>query len=367
VVEIKDIMNRGLLREMVVAGYVKRNSHPDDPLLEIWCYTHNAQFDNVWNEATTQARGLITYAEEIISRPFPKFFNYEQHFNVYKRLPQGHGLIREKLDGSFGILYQDDNGSLAVASKSSFTSPQALWATGWLGMNLSDYLFDTEKYTYLFEIIYPENRIVLPYDYSGLVLLEVLETETGEVAHGEFQRLEGLSVRVPRIIGSAGIDLADLSVLYQQVPDNEEGFVVRYDNGVRIKVKGEEYLRLHRIVTGMSEKSIWEMLRDGRRKELMETIKTMPDEFYAWATGIIYQVDHQYNEIMNKQAMPAYAQVKDMSRKDAAAFLKKNHKPIMGIVFAILDNKLDRARLSVFDMIKPENFLPLFAQQGGAE
>lgn len=365
-VEIKDIMNRGLLREMVAAGYVKRNSHPDDVALEIWCYTHNAQFDNVWNEATTQARGLITYAEEVISRPFKKFFNYEQHFNVYKKLPQGHGLIREKLDGSFGVLYRNPNtGEYGVSSKASFTSPQAQWATDYLRhqMNVEYMGLDTDRFTYLWEIIYPANRIVLPYDYSGLVLLEVIHTESGETDHAEFQRLEALGIRVPKVYDSRTIDLADLSVLYQQVEDTEEGFVVRYDNGVRIKVKGEEYLRLHRIVTGMSEKSIWEMLRDGKRAELIDTIKTMPDEFYGWAMGVINRLDAEYNEVMNNQIMPAYAQVKDMPRKEAAAFLKKNYKPVMGMVFAVLDNKLDRARTAAFDAIKPISSTPLFAQQ----
>ena len=41
--------------------------------------------------------------------------------------------------------------------------------------------------TYLFEIIYPENRIVVDYgDYKGLVLIDVIDNETGKSDLQEF-------------------------------------------------------------------------------------------------------------------------------------------------------------------------------------
>jgi RNA ligase len=60
----------------------------------------------------------------------------------------------------------------------------------------------------------------------------------------------------------------------------QEGFVLKWPNGYRLKIKSDEYLRLHRLLTNTNNKVIWEILKDGRDFDNMLT--NVPDEFMWW-------------------------------------------------------------------------------------
>ena len=72
--------------------------------------------------------------------------------------------------------------------------------------------------------------------------------------------------------------IKDYTTLKGMVEDNHEGFVVRFSNGDRMKVKGEEYVRLHKIMTNLSTTAVWEVLSNGGSMD--ELLKDVPDEFY---------------------------------------------------------------------------------------
>ena len=159
-----------------------------------------------------------------------------------------------KLDGSLGISYATPNG-IQIATRGSFTSDQAVHATKLFQERYSALPWEADKYTYLFEVIYPENRIVV--DYAGLddlVLLAVIDTQTGQ----DVPLPEWFPNRVTTYDG-----ITDLSALKGMAKDNEEGFVVRFSSGLRIKVKFDEYVRLHRLITGVNARRIWELLASG--------------------------------------------------------------------------------------------------------
>lgn len=81
--------------------------------LLIWNYTPRAQFDRVWDDVTTQARGLITDLEgNIKARPFRKFFNFGEHPGA-EELSLAGATVTEKYDGSLGngrhVMVDDTN------------------------------------------------------------------------------------------------------------------------------------------------------------------------------------------------------------------------------------------------------------------
>ena len=125
-------------------------------------------------------RGLIARGDgTIVARPFPKFFNLDEIIARGESLPAEDFEVFDKLDGSLGILYHDSAGHPRIATRGSFLSEQAARGTGLLREKYGDLRFDPAC-TYLFEIIYPENRIVV--DYAGLtdlVLLAVIDTDSG--------------------------------------------------------------------------------------------------------------------------------------------------------------------------------------------
>jgi hypothetical protein len=132
-----------------------------------------------------------------------------------------------------------------MSTRGSFTSDQAV--KGFEMLQKYEYQKLHKDYTYLFEIIYDDNRIVVKYDYEDLILLGMIHTKTGyEVdLYGE-----GNDVRLKNLITNLGFKVVrkydginDYSILKGMIKDDEEGFVVRFSNGDRMKIKGEGYLR----------------------------------------------------------------------------------------------------------------------------
>lgn len=156
------------LKELISRAEFIRGTPHETEGLTIWNYTAKCQFERAWDEYTRMARGLITDSVgNIIARPFPKFFNYgETEETKTENLPKDIPIVTVKLDGSLGIQYYLGN-KLYIATRGSFTSEQAIWATKWMQERFTQNNF-VSGYTYLYEIIYPENKIVV--DYGNTVV-----------------------------------------------------------------------------------------------------------------------------------------------------------------------------------------------------
>jgi RNA ligase len=255
------------------------------------------------------------------------------------------------MDGSLGIMFKY-NGEMICATRGSFTSDQSKWMTEFAQKhNYQDII--VEGYTYLFEIIYPENRIVV--DYNGeerLVLLGVINTETGEeLPHNEL--FEGFDV-VKKYDG-----VRDYSELKGKVEQNTEGFVVRFSNGNRMKIKGEEYLRLHKIMTNVSTTGVWEFLANGG--DINEFLKDVPDEFYKKVkeyADLLKHGHYQVSEYCGKShdyfryGKYSDREVEPTKKEFAQHVLEHGHPPYRAVMFAMWDRKpYDKL---IWNILKPE-------------
>ena len=245
-------------------GLLYKQVHPSLPLT-IWNYTEKVQYENLWDEVTLMCRGLVTDNEgNIVATPFHKFFNIEEG----KYTPTETFEVYEKMDGSLGIIFWYE-GQWVVATRGSFTSDQAIKAKELLKKYNTDIMF--RHLTFCFEVLYKNNRIVVDYgDYEGLVLLGTFD-KNGKEYDVEMWREYGFDV-VKKYDG-----INDYKELKQMVKNDQEGFVVKFSNGDRVKVKGVEYLRLHKIMTNVTTTGVWEYLRNG--EDVMEILKDVPDEF----------------------------------------------------------------------------------------
>lgn len=79
--------------------------------------------------------------------------------------------------------------------------------------------------------------------------------------------------------------------------DLREGFVVKFSNGFRIKLKLKDYCRLHSVITNVSTKDVWEYLRDGR--DLNELFDRTPDEFDEWVRGQVKKLNEDFTRLEN--------------------------------------------------------------------
>ncbi len=320
-------------------GYVRVNAHPDLPELFILNYTEKAAFEGVWNDVTLNCRGLIVDAFNwILARPFPKFFNYGQPGCPEVDL-DSPATITDKMDGSLGILYRNpDTGKYAIATRGSFASDQAIHATEVFNRKYADYIVP-KGITMLFEIVYPENRIVCDYgDMNDLVFLGSVEISTGD-SWGPEQDwnwpgpvTEILPYRTMR------------EALAADPRPGKEGVVVNdWIYGTRVKIKQEDYIALHRIVTGLNARSVWQAMVDDTVDELIEQI---PDEFHDFIRGVEADINEQVDEavLISNQTYDGILDVigDNPSKKEFAMVAKKYS--YSWALFNLFDNKDIRSK-----------------------
>jgi RNA ligase len=315
-------------RDREAQGLITARAHPTRDLI-IWNYTPRCQFERAWDEVTLQARGLITTSEGlVVARAFRKFFNIEENQGS---IPLEPFKVTEKMDGSLLIVarYQDD---LIVATRGSFTSEQADRAREIIQKRYRDFNFLPYS-TYLFECIYPENRIVVDYgDMEDIVLLTVVKTVTGR--EFDIHDLEFVDTwPFPIVKYYDGItDIATLKTLEEA---NKEGFVICFESGLRLKCKFSEYVRLHRLMTKVNARVIWDLLRNNQ--SLDELLDRVPDEFYVWVKSTRDDLISQFS-LIERQCRDVVGQVKHLpTRKEQAALITRTAYP--GVVFSMLDHK----------------------------
>ena len=336
-------------------GLLYKQTHPTLPLT-IWNYTPKVQYENIWDEITLQCRGMVTDDNgNVVARPFKKFFNIEEG----KHTPTSEFEVYEKMDGSLGILFNYE-GEWIFATRGSFTSEQSI--KGFEMLENYNYEKLHKDYTYLFEIIYDQNRIVVDYPFEDLILLGMIETKTGyEIdLHGE-----GNDVRLKNLIHNLEFKVVkrydginDYSILKGMIKDNEEGFVIRFSNGDRMKIKGEEYLRLHKIMTNVSTTGIWEMLSNG--DDVNELLKDVPDEFYKKIQNYVRDLKYNYVQISEMAGKLhdgfRYGKYNDVdpepTKKEFAEFVFKQQKVLHPVMFAMWDKK--KYDKIIWNILKPE-------------
>lgn len=332
-------MDIEFLKEMINQGMINVTKHPSEELY-ILNYTQTCQFSHTWNEVTIQCRGLIVDKNfNILYRPFCKFFNIEEVDE--SKIPYGMNFeVTDKLDGSLGILYWIGDVPY-ISTRGSFSSDQAIHATEILHRKYShvfDYL--DRNITYLFEIIYPENRIVLDYGQTDdIFLLAKIDTETGyeySLESGFFQTTKVYD------------GVTDFKKLRDISLDNKEGFVVKFENGFRVKMKFVEYVRLHKILTNVTSYTIYEYLSEGR--ELKELLEKVPDEFFTWVKKTSDNLLTSYRDIeLGYQEI--YQQTdKLLPRREIAQIFLQYDNP--GILFSMLDDK-DYSK-AIWRLLKPD-------------
>ena len=326
------------LMQLEQEGLITLRPNKDNNLF-IANYTPQVQYGRLWTDLLLKCRGLIIDTQnQIIARPLPKFFNLEEH--AKDELPLEEFEVYEKLDGSLGISYYDKGWK--IASRGSFYSEQAEKATYLLHSKYSAvlHLLDRDK-TYLFEIIYPANKIVVDYgDRESLVLLAIIDTKTGaEQSIDDFPFPE----KVKRYEG-----INDLNTIRMFENKEEEGFVIKFESGFRVKVKFTEYLKLHKLFTQVTSKTIWEYLM--HQKNFDELLEKTPDEFYTWIKTVKQNIEKEHENVLlevrsNFKNAPDFA-----SRKDFAQWAQTQKYP--NLLFSLLDGK--RIEEKAWKLVEPD-------------
>lgn len=301
-----DELYRNLLAEKE-AGNVRSQRDGD---LELFTYSEACVYERRWTPWSLIARGLIVDAAagQVVATPFPKFFNYGEARDT---LPAESFTTTEKLDGSLGIVYHH-GGRWRVATKGSLKSDQAKWAERWIHEVPATAKALRPGVTYLTEILYPENRIVIRYAYAGLVLLSAFDEAGEEFSRADLERASGVTGM--QIVKAHEYDSLDaLLDLAKTLAADREGFVVRFDSGLRIKIKGDEYCRIHRLVSDCTPLGVWEVMAAGDSLERVR--KDLPEEFRR-DFDTIYSILEEKSFAFQDQLAAAVKQTEHLSDKE---------------------------------------------------
>ena len=310
--------------------------------LTLYNYSSRCVFDAAWDEVTMAARGLVLDDEgKVVARPWPKFFNFGERPD--EALPAETPELSKKYDGSMVIVFSDARLGWKAVTRGCWDNDQTRYANGWLESHCASL---RKEYTYLFELVAPWNRIVIHYPKDDMILLGVVETESGkDWSYAETQSEASRCGFTPVEFETrpiASLNLEDAAIT------NEEGFVARFSNGHRVKLKYKQYLYLHKIVTGLSVKGIWEILASGSRPDF----SNVPDEFMGWYAKQRDAIQAKFDAIRaeTQRVFDSVFGSKASRKEYALEFLK--HGEMSTALFKLLDGK-DPAE-TIWKQCKPE-------------
>jgi RNA ligase len=356
-------LDLNIINKYISDGLVVKNDHPTLPI-SIYNYSRTCQYENKWDEITKMCRGLILDQEgNVIAKGFNKFFNMEEHSP--EEIPDDSFEVFEKLDGSLGILFWY-KGQWILATKGSFTSDQAVKAYEIL--NKYNYQPILKGYTTLVEIIYPENRIVCNYKgEESLVVLSMINNSSGKEL--DYTSLLHICDETRMPVVKKYDAIKDYKTLKTLIPNDREGYVVRFRNGFRMKIKGEEYVRLHRILTEFSNVDIWEYLKDG--KDIDVLLDKVPDEFDNWVKTTIRDLRYAKmsihenagklydNFIENLTGSPYEGELPP--RREIAEWVMKQEDFLRPILFNMFDNR-DSSDY-IWKLVRPKYSKPFWKKE----
>lgn len=286
---VDEFVRREGLTRLLERTLVKTSRHTTYPNLVLLKYD---MINSPMGDALTQqCRGIILDEADnwkVVSYPYNKFFNYGEGHAA--EIDWKSARVYEKLDGSIMTLYFY-NGQWQVASNGSpdangptpynrdKTFRMLFWQTYQeMGYSLPK---DTNM-CYMFELMSPENRVVIPYKTNKLVL-HGARYVTPKMAFAELD---------PQVIAEENgwecvktyplNDINSVLAMAETMKGIEnEGFVVCDKNFNRLKLKVKGYLALHHLKGTMTLRRLMEMVQSNEGEEFLAYFPEYRNEFTA--------------------------------------------------------------------------------------
>lgn len=317
---------------------------------------YNQLESNFSQPIVKECRGIILDKNnKIVCYPFEKFWNFCESYA--DTIDWNSARVLDKIDGSLLKLWHDNgkwhwatNGNinadtlkLCLNYMASIQCPYKTW--GELirsAINYKDIDFNTlnKNYTYMFELVSPYTKIVIPYAETKLYHLATRDNTT-------FQELEtNISVEKPKSYSVSTLD--DCIKAAENLSKDFEGFVVVDKYYHRIKVKNPIYLMLHRAANNnqISISRILELIKVGDEEEFIG--------YFPEYIEVIYKIKSIINKFeleMKREYEEAYNLSTKEERKNVALFINSNLRWKDYCLKQIYSNKKQTAHDYLFSMV----------------
>lgn len=287
-------------------------------------------------EIVKEARGLILEDKtwNVVCYPFKKFFNYGEAYA--DEIDWKSAKVTSKEDGSLIKIYFY-NGEWRVGTNSTIDAEDAelnslyyknfreLFDVAADNCELDFYRLNPD-YTYLMELCSCYNTIVVPYNEPKLFHIGTRNNITCE------EKEVDIGVEKPKEWALSSLN--DCITMAATFDFTREGFVCRDKNYHRVKVKSEDYVRVHRLANNGSltlERAI-DLIR---MNEIDEFLNYFPN-YTFYINNIRNRLAAFRNDILFNVNMALIGKMECKTRKDFAATAKTFPYPV--IWFKVYDS-----------------------------
>ena len=304
----------------------------DDGNFTILKYSQiNSDFNN---EIVRECRGLIIDKEcNPVCIPFFKFANYGEPYA--DEIDWDSAIVEEKIDGSLIKVWHYGGSWIVSTNGTIFAKNASIGAEDGIELKASNKyatfaeLFESacanarldfssldHRNTYMFELVSPYNRIVVPYESIDIYHIGTRDNTT-------LQELEvDIGIKKPKIYQCGNLN--DILEMASRLRYSEEGYVVKDKHYRRVKVKSPAYVAAHHLISGMNEKRLLELFRTNELSEFLtyfpeykphadalsakieRLVQYLDDLLDAKVNGLHYETRKDFALVATKTMFPAF-------------------------------------------------------------
>lgn len=283
----------------------------------------------LWTELSLKSRGVIVDYEnlKLISYPFDKFFNVWEFFIPWHSLEElskvkSDILVSEKLDWSLWQMFLDKNNNIIIWSKWSFNeSTESKFATELFNNKYFSHYSNEKKIeiikliefnTLIFEIItrkdffqiYEENpdnkdfSHIVDYENNDIILIGIRNKSNGILYNNEKELKKIWDYFNLKYTNTFSYSWK-IENLISKIKEEKwiEWYVITYSNWLKVKIKTEEYLFLHKAYNNININTITKLIHNWK---INSFIKEIPEELHNKIYDIINNLKGIFDEIWDE-------------------------------------------------------------------
>lgn len=311
--------------------------------IQIHSFKYNLSYKELWEEndamdGRLNMRGITFIKDKIVALPFPKFFNLEEVKYTENLDVSKFKLAFEKIDGSLISPFMID-GEIEIKTMKSIESDLAIEAR----KNLKDFpnviqhandLISKNK-SPMYEYVSPTRQIVIKYEKPEFYYLGCRDMESGEIIFPNEE--DRKVVKCPMQF----ISFEEVNEYLEK--SNVEGVVLTLDDGQMVKIKTQEYFKLHRVISNFSLKNIVEYIIEGKFDDLIGQLKQNNLKDLIEKAHKINDGFWKVFKSIDEDVIKHYEELKHLSRKEIAIsiqFSSAIHPNIGSCIFSKLDGRI---------------------------
>lgn len=344
-------------------------------------FNYNQLSSDFNNEIVREARGIIFVEgewEQPVCHAFDKFGNYGESYVPDMDWPTA--TVSEKIDGSIMKLWCHNNrwrvstnaNINAVNARVPDVRKENFLEIFWDGIvknlakvrypgGLFRWLSDLKTdYTYIFELVSPYTRVVIPYESTDVYFLGARNNTTNCQCGCDEDSAYALNMQMfprPRIYSMQTLE--QVIAAANELQWDNEGYVCYDKNFNRCKIKSPRYVIAHfaRNNNVITRKHLIDVILKGEINEFLIYASDFADQI-----GWTKQLMDEFTEVMNTAGLMA-RNLRKLPRAEAAGVIKKFQAIVQPVMFANLDrNVCGREHVREWDVYKWERALEHFTK-----